>query len=176
MPMWRLPHTIRSPGAGFEPAGIALPELCAQDQTDATEPKPWPWSPSGTPAWRAAQEAKYAHQGPTPEPAVAWRYMAMRGESLEPGGDSAWPTSPRAMLTIAWPAFVPGAAAGAAPVAPNVTPVPIAPCSALSNDVVVAGDGCAAGAACGGAKADSIAWMRAMTSVMLMVRRPPPGR
>ena len=33
------------------------------------------------------------HHGPTPLPAVAERYSAMRGESLEPGGCSVCPTS-----------------------------------------------------------------------------------
>src|SRR3954453_6191675 len=50
----------------------------------------------------------------------------MRGESLEPGGCSATPTSGRAALTIAWPTELPGRAA-TAPVAavgpaPSVAP------------------------------------------------------
>src|SRR3954449_5110827 len=104
-------QTIRSPGCGLTPApfGIALPKRCPQAYASSTRPKPWPFSPSGTPAWRAAHEVKYAHHGPTPEPAVAWRNWAMRGESLEPGGCSACPTSPRTRLTIAWPAEVPPA-------------------------------------------------------------------
>src|SRR3954451_15633002 len=127
MPMWRPPQTIRSPVCGgWVPAGIALPALCAHDQTCSTEPKPWPCSPIGTPAPRAAQETKYAHHGPTPEPAVAWRYWAIRGESLEPGGCSATPTSWRARLTIACPAGVPPVAGSA--VAPaGVGGVPIWP-------------------------------------------------
>src|SRR4051794_22308026 len=113
-------QTIRSPGCGVtpEPFGIALPVFCAQAYTSSTRPKPWPFSPSGTPAWRAAHEVKYAHHGPTPEPAVAWRNWAMRGESLEPGGCSLTPTSPRTAFTMAWPAEFAGPGtfmSGAAP-------------------------------------------------------------
>src|SRR4051812_18058925 len=106
-------HTIRSPGWGVTPGpfGTALPAFCAHAYTSSTRPKPWPPSPSGTPDWRAAQEVKYAHHGPTPEPAVAWRYCAMRGESLDPGGCSATPTSPLTALRIAWPAPVGAAVA-----------------------------------------------------------------
>ena len=50
---------------------------------------------------------------------MAWRYWAIRGESLEPGGCSATPTSGRMAFRIACPAGVPGAdvapATGAAP-------------------------------------------------------------
>src|SRR4051812_1724921 len=101
-------QTIRSPGCGVTPGpfGIALPVFCAHAYTSSTRPKPWPLSPSGTPASRAAQEVKYAHHGPTPEPAVAWRNCAIRGESLEPGGCSATPTSLLTRLRIAWPAEV----------------------------------------------------------------------
>src|SRR6188768_2258322 len=84
-------HTMRSPGCGVTPPpvfGTALPAFCAHAYTSSTRPKPWPLSPSGTPASRAAQEVKYAHHGPTPEPAVAWRNWAMRGASLDPGGCS----------------------------------------------------------------------------------------
>src|SRR3954451_12494541 len=138
MPMWRPPQTIRSPVCvGWVPAGIALPALCAHDQTCSTEPKPWPCSPIGTPAPRAAQETKYAHHGPTPEPAVAWRYWAIRGESLEPGGCSATPTSGLIALRIACPAGVPGAdVAPATGVEPQVAS---APCSALENCVASCG-------------------------------------
>src|SRR3954449_4474331 len=123
-------QTIRSPGCGVtpEPFGIALPVFCAQAYTSSTRPKPWPLSPSGTPAWRAAHEVKYAHHGPTPDPAVAWRYCAMRGESLEPGGCSDTPTSGRAALTIAWPTELAGrlaaAVAAVGPAAARVAPVP----------------------------------------------------
>src|SRR3954469_15648745 len=75
---------------------------------------------TGTPACLQAHDAKYAHHGPTPGlPAVAWRYWAMRGESFEPGGCSAWPTSPCAIATMRAAGELPlGAAAGAtAPVA-----------------------------------------------------------
>src|SRR4051794_18093245 len=112
-------QTIRSPGCGLRPApfGIALPVRWAQAYTSSTRPKPWPLSPSGTPAWRAAQETKYAHHGPTPLPAVACRYCAMRAESFEPGGCSAWPTSPRTRFSTAWPAGVPCPVGDAARVA-----------------------------------------------------------
>jgi hypothetical protein len=45
------------------------------------------------------------------------RYWAIRGESLEPGGCSVTPTSPRTALRTAWPARVPevGIASAAAP-------------------------------------------------------------
>src|SRR4051794_36274970 len=97
-------QTIRSPGCGLtsEPVfGIALPDFCAHAYTSSTRPKPCPFSPNGTPASRAAQEVKYAHHGPTPDPAVAWWNCAIRGESLEPGGCSLTPTSCEARLTIA---------------------------------------------------------------------------
>src|SRR3954449_801431 len=111
MPMWRPPQTIRSPGCGVLPAGCERPVRWAQSATALTAPKPWPCSPSGVPACLAAHETKYAHHGPTPEPAVAWRYSAIRGESLEPGGCSVWPTSPLAAWIIAW--VPPPPAAGA---------------------------------------------------------------
>src|SRR5207244_10175705 len=103
-----------SPGAG---CALVRPVRCAQSHTALTAPKPWPCSPIGVPACLAAHEAKYAHHGPTPEPAVAVRYSAIRGESLEPGGCSAWPTSAPAAWTIAALAFAPapGVAAGTQP-------------------------------------------------------------
>src|SRR3954463_11910625 len=64
------------------------------------------------PACLAAHETKYAHHGPTPEPAVAWRYWAMRGESLEPGGCSVWPTSALAAWIMACAPPPPAAGAG----------------------------------------------------------------
>ena len=51
-------QTIRSPGCGVVPAGIALPARWPQAHTSSTRPKPWPLSPIGTPAWRAAHETK----------------------------------------------------------------------------------------------------------------------
>src|SRR3954447_12835208 len=112
----------------------------------------------GTPAWRAAQETKYAHHGPTPLPAVAWRYCPMRGESLEPGGCSAWPTSPRTRLTIAWPADVGAESeAGTAEATPLDARLAVPPaaaevprpeptcCSAVANDVPVVGVAVGAG-------------------------------
>src|SRR3954452_16365406 len=106
-------QTIRSPGCGLTSVpvfGTALPVFCAHAYTSSTRPKPWPLSPSGTPASRAAQEVKYAHHGPTPEPAVAWRYCAMRGESFEPLGSSDTPTSLLTRFTIACPAEEAGCA------------------------------------------------------------------
>src|SRR3954447_21605550 len=89
----------------------------------STEPEPWPWSISGTPACLHAQETKYAHHGPGPgAPAVAERYIAMRGESFDPGGCSACPTSPAAAATMRAPVpLTPpiGAVGLAAPTAPG---------------------------------------------------------
>ena len=51
-----------------------------------------------------------------PLPAVAVRYSAMRGESLEPGGCSVCPISAWASATIFAPAPVPVAETGAAAV------------------------------------------------------------
>src|SRR5215216_7621442 len=119
MPMWRPPQTIRSPGLGATPgpAGTARPVRCAHAYTASTEPKPCPTSPMGAPACDAHHDRKYAHQGPTPLPAVAVRYSAIRGPSLEPGGCSATPTSACAAAKARCPA-VPapsiGADAGAA--------------------------------------------------------------
>src|SRR5436309_1014719 len=117
MPTWREPQTMSSPGAAWD---VARPVRWAQSHTALTAPKPWPCSPRGMPAWRAAHEAKYAHHGPTPDPAVAERYWAMRGESLEPGGCSLWPTSAAAAWTIAAGPVpdAPAAIAGVKPVAP----------------------------------------------------------
>src|SRR3954451_15262675 len=83
----------------------------------------------GTPACLHAQEAKYAHHGPTLGlPAVAERYMAMRGELFEPGGCSVCPTSPAAAATIAEP--VPDAPAiGATALVVPSAPGPMAPWS-----------------------------------------------
>src|SRR4051795_5839900 len=122
MPMCS-PQTIRSPGLGRpEPPGTARCACCAQAHTASTEPKPWPWSPSGLPAWRATHDTKYAHHGPTPGlPAVALRYWAILGELLDPGGDSAWPPSAWAIWTMEPPpppaggATLAVAAAGCAP-------------------------------------------------------------
>src|SRR5919202_2327406 len=91
----------------------------------STEPDPVPPSISGPPACLQAQETKYAHHGPGPgDPAVAWRYMAIRGESFDPGGCSAWPTSPAAAATIRAPA--PPAPMGATGVAAPTETVPAA--------------------------------------------------
>src|SRR4051794_7160708 len=151
-------QTMRSPACGTAPAaGMALPERSPQAHTSSTRPKPWPLSPSGTPASRAAQEVKYAHQGPTPEPAVAWRYWAIRGESLEPGGCSATPTSGRMALRIASPADpadAGGAVGAVGAVGVGAFSVAVAPalCSCEAKLVVVDGavGGMGAGAAAAG--------------------------
>ena len=55
---------------------------------------------------------------------MAWRYWAMRGESLEPGGCSDTPTSGSAALTIACPTELAGRVATAVvAVVPSVAPV-----------------------------------------------------
>src|SRR3954469_21769820 len=112
----------------------------------------------------------------------------MRGESLEPGGCSLTPTSPRTAFTMACPAPVgavcaaaPNAAAGAVPpsaaggaVAPSVAggapavSVAVAAgapalCSAEAKLVVVAG-AAAEGAAAGGVKVDWSCPIRARTA------------
>src|SRR3954463_7972474 len=73
----------------------------------------------------------------------------MRGESLEPGGCSATPTSPRTALRMAWPAFVGAVAMGAAvaEVAVSEAGAP-ALCRALAK--AVEGEGEGAGAATAG--------------------------
>src|SRR3954453_17198254 len=93
----------------------------------STEPEPAPPSMTGTPACLQAHEAKYAHHGPTPGlPAVAERYMAMRGELFEPGGCSVCPPSPPPVVTIAEP--VPDAPAiGATALVVPSAPGPMAP-------------------------------------------------
>src|SRR3954467_14284058 len=89
----------------------------------------------------------------------------MRGESLEPGGCSAWPTSGRIALRIACPALV-GAAAGLSEVA-------LALCSCEAKAVVpVAGavvvvDGAGVEGA-GGANSVCSCTMRAITTSKLI--------
>src|SRR4051812_20919631 len=94
----------------------------------------------------------------------------MRGESLEPGGCSAWPTSAEAAATIAAPG-PPAPPSGAAELMPAVAPGPIALDSMPANDelpaaVAVVWTG-AEGAVEGGASADWSAAMRAATVSML---------
>src|SRR5829696_7391628 len=164
-------QTIRSPGWGVAPLGSALWACCAQAYSASTEPKPPPFGPTGTPASLATQEVKYAHQGPGPgAPAVALRYWAMRGELLEPGGDSLTPTSRAAIATIFDPTL-PLPAIGAAPAAAPVAPGAMAPWSIEANwfepPAAVPDAGGAgvvgAGAATGGANAAFSSLMRAMT-------------
>src|SRR4051794_11817472 len=171
MPMCSF-HTIRSPGWGCAPRGSALPLCCAHEYSASTEPKPWPFGPTGTPDWRATQEAKYAHHGPGPgAPAVALRYSAIRGELFEPGGDSRTPTSPAAVASIFCDTLPPppGITRASAPLPPAGA---IAPCSIDANcdgspDVALP-EGALAGAggvvgAIGGASTAFSSEMRAMT-------------
>src|SRR4051812_41508595 len=95
----------------------------------------------------------------------------MRGESFDPGGCSAWPTSPAAAATIAAPGPFPPAPIGATGLAVPAAPGPMAEVSMPANDeppaagaVVV---GWAEGGGAGGANADWIAAMRATTVSML---------
>src|SRR3954447_26241379 len=132
----------------------------------STEPEPVPPSISGTPACRQAHDAKYAHHGPGPGlPAVAWRYCAIRGESFDPGGCSAWPTSPAAAATMAAP--FPPPAIGAVGLTVPTPPGPAALWSIPANDVPFAPAAICLGAGAGGAKADSRAEMRARTTSRL---------
>src|SRR4051794_27144411 len=75
-----------------------------------------------------------------PLPAVAVRYSAMRGESLEPGGCSAWPISAWANCSARCPAVVAVAVAvvGAAPATPVAPADDVAPCRADAKAVEVA--------------------------------------
>src|SRR5262245_54147559 len=87
----------------------------------------------------------------------------MRGESLEPGGCSATPTSLLTRFTIACPAEPAGA------VGVSVAPAALCNCVAKLVTVGVAGavEGVGAGAACGFKKAWSCA-MRARATSKLM--------
>src|SRR3954466_684399 len=120
----------------------------------------------GTPPWRHAHDTKYAHHGPGPgEPAVAWRYWAIRGESFEPGGCSAWPTSPAAAATIAVP--LPPPAIGAVGLTVPTEPGPTAVWSIPANELPLAPPACLGAGGAGGAKAVSRAEMRARTASKL---------
>src|SRR3954453_19299185 len=90
------------------------------------------------PAPRASHEVKYAHHGPGPgAPAVALRYWAMRGELFEPGGCSAWPSSPWAIATMRAAAELPvGAAAGATVLAAHVEVTGAAALVGVETDAV----------------------------------------
>jgi hypothetical protein len=100
----------------------------------------------------------------------------MRGESLEPGGCSATPTSPRTALSTAWPAAV-GAAAWV-PAAPVSVAVPPAFCRAVAKAVEVDGAGAAvvAGAAPGANIDCSWAIRARATSKLTAVFVGPEGR
>src|SRR5262249_10846807 len=78
----------------------------AQSVICATEPRPSPLSPSGTPACADAHETKYAHHGsPGAAPATAERYSASCGPSFEPGGCSVTPTCVSAAARAFEPAY-----------------------------------------------------------------------
>ena len=91
---------------------------------------------------------------------MAWRYWAMRGESLEPGGCSATPTSPRTAFSTAWPAKLVGCC-GIAVAPVRVAVVAPALCSAVVNAVVGGAPVCA------GEKRDCSCVMRAMATSRL---------
>ena len=55
MPTCSVPKRISSPGAGV---WVSRPVERAQSVISETEPRPWPWSPIGAPAWDAHQETK----------------------------------------------------------------------------------------------------------------------
>ena len=55
MPTCSVPNRISSPGAGV---CVRRPVERAQSVISATEPRPWPWSPIGAPAWFAHHETK----------------------------------------------------------------------------------------------------------------------
>src|SRR4051812_29226900 len=90
--------------------------------------------------------------------------MAIRGESFEPGGCSACPTSPAAAATMRAPAPPPaiGAVGLTAPTAPGPTAFWSIPANELESPAAWAGGACV-----GGANADSRAEMRARTASML---------
>src|SRR4051794_5494477 len=94
--------------------------------------------------------------------------MAIRGESFEPGGCSACPTSPAAAATMRAPAPAPPPAIGAVGLATPTAPGPTAFWSIPANEFplvpVVAAGGCAGAL---GANADSSAAMRARAASML---------
>src|SRR3954469_4092811 len=110
---------------------------------------------TGTPACLQAHDAKYAHHGPTPGlPAVAWRYMAIRGESFEPGGCSAWPTSPAAAGTMRAPE--PPPATRATGLAAPTEPVPAALWSIPAKELAAPGFPCVCAGAGGAGGANAV--------------------
>ena len=93
-------QTIRSPGCGRgrcrrgSPCQRAGPRPTRRRRGRSPGPRRRSARrPGGRPRRRSRRTT-----GRRPEPAVAWRYCAMRGESLEPGGCSATPTSARASV------------------------------------------------------------------------------
>src|SRR4051812_2746472 len=96
----------------------------------------------------------------------------MRGESFDPGGCSACPTSPAAAATIAAPAPLPAPPIGAVGLAVPAAPGPMAELSMPEKDELPPAAGAVVvgwieGAGAGGARADWIASMRATTVSML---------
>ncbi len=96
---------------------------------------------------------------------MAARYCAMRGELLEPGGCSAWPTSAWAAATMRAPTLLPAGAVIGAVAA--VALVPSAPWSAEAKLAPLVVDDVAVGLDCGGAKAPSSACIRVRTDSRL---------
>src|SRR3954468_13399244 len=91
--------------------------------------------------------------------------MAIRGESFEPGGCSACPTSPAAAATMRAPA--PPPAIGAVGLVAPTAPGPAAFWSIPANELESPCTPWAGGACAGGANADSRDEMRARTASML---------
>src|SRR3954447_11457708 len=94
----------------------------------------------------------------------------MRGESFEPGGCSAWPTSPDAAATMREPE--PPPAIGATGLAAPTEPVPAALWSIPAKEFALPGLAAvwAGAGGAGGANAVSRAEMRARTASMLTCR------
>src|SRR4051794_41914751 len=96
----------------------------------------------------------------------------MRGESFEPGGCSACPTSPAAAVTIAAPAPLPAPPIGAVGLAVPAAPGPMAELSMPEKDELppAAGAGVGGwveGAGAGGGKGGWVAAVRAPPLFML---------
>src|SRR3954471_10260266 len=106
-----------------------------------------------------------------PEPAVAERYSAMRGESLEPGGCSVWPTS--ALAAWSMPCAPPpgvGAPSVGEKAVVVIADVAFAPGTAAVWAPSVAWKEVDAGRAAGGTRDRSISAIRAITLSTLIHR------
>src|SRR5262249_15186725 len=132
--------------------GSARPVRWAQPITADTDWKPWPCSPSGSPACAAAQLADCAHHRPTPAPATALRETPIWEPSVVPGGCSLPPTGLAAARTTAAPRPAP---AGAVADATASGDCPLSTCWKLAGELDVE----ATSTACGrrAAAGDSIA-------------------